>query len=107
VKLTLDIRPDLVAIMAAEIAAGERAVTAAMREAGAGLKLAWRGQIVGAGLGPRLANSIRSEVFPKAPVSLNAAALVWSKHGFWLAIPAPAAGKALGGRRIMSIGEQT
>ena len=116
-KLKLDIRPDLVAMMAAEIAAGERAVTAAMREAGTGLKLAWRGQIVGAGLGPRLANSIRSEVFPKAGVSLNAAAVVWSKapviigahdagplirskNGFWLAIPTPAAGKALGGRRI-------
>ena len=50
-KLKLDIRPDLVAMMAAEIAAGERAVSAAMREAGTGLKLAWRGQIVGAGLG--------------------------------------------------------
>jgi Family of unknown function (DUF6441) len=116
-KLTLDIRPDIVAMMAAEIAAGERAVTAAMREAGAGLKLAWRGQIVGAGLGPRLANSIRSETFPKVGVSLNAAALVWSKApviigahdtgplirsktGFWLAIPTPAAGRALGGRRI-------
>ena len=74
-KLTLDIRPDLVAMMAAEIAAGERAVTAAMREAGTGLKLAWRGQIAGAGLGARLANSIRSEVFPKAG-SLNAAAVV-------------------------------
>jgi hypothetical protein len=53
-KLKLDIDPDLVAMMAAEIAAGERALTAAMREAGAGLKLAWRGQIVGAGLGARL-----------------------------------------------------
>jgi hypothetical protein len=117
VKLKLDIQPDLVAMMAAEIAAGERAVTAAMRETGSGLKTAWRGQIVGAGLGPRLANSIRSEVFPKAGASLNAAALVWSKapvivgaheagplirsrNGLWLAIPTPAAGKALGGRRI-------
>ena len=35
-KLTLDIGPDLAAMMAAEIAAGERAVTAAMCEAGAG-----------------------------------------------------------------------
>jgi hypothetical protein len=117
VKLTLDIQPDLVAMMAAEIAAGERAVTGAMREAGTGLKLAWRGQIVGAGLGPPLANSIRSEVFPKAGVSLNAAAMVWSKapvivgahdtgplirskNGFWLAIPLPAAGNSLRGGRI-------
>ena len=116
-RLTIDIRPDLAALMAAEIAAGERAVTAAVREAGAGLKLGWRGQITGAGLGARLANSIRSEVFPKAGASLNAAAVVWSKapviigahdagplirarNGLWLAIPTPAAGKALGGRRI-------
>jgi hypothetical protein len=116
-KLKLDISPDLASLMAAEIAAGERAVTAAMREAGAGLKTAWRGQITGARLGARLSNSIRSEVFPKAGPSLNAAALVWSKapvivgahdagplirskNGFWLAIPTPAAGKALGGGRI-------
>jgi hypothetical protein len=116
-RLKLDIDPDLVAMMASEVAAGERAVTAAMRTAGTGLKAAWRLQITGAGLGARLANSIRSEVFPKAGTSLNAAALVWSKApvivrahdagplirsktGFWLAIPTPAAGKALGGRRI-------
>jgi hypothetical protein len=116
-RLKLDISPDLVGMMAAEIVAGERAVTASVREAGAGLKLGWRGQIVGAGLGTRLANSIRSEVFPRAGASLNAAAVVWSKapviigahdagplirsrNGLWLAIPTPAAGKALGGRRI-------
>jgi hypothetical protein len=45
-KLKLDIDPDVVAMMAAEVAAGERAVTAAMREAGTGLKTAWRLQIV-------------------------------------------------------------
>jgi hypothetical protein len=116
-RLTLDIRPDLASLMAAEIAAGERAVTAAVGAAGAGLKLGWRGQITAAGLGTRLANSIRAEVFPKARASLNAAAVVWSKapviigahdtgplirskNGFWLAIPTAAAGKALGERRI-------
>jgi len=78
VKLKLDITPDLVAAMAAEVKAGEKAVTAAMREAGTGLKTAWRGQITGAGLGRRLANSIRSQTYPKAGESLNAAALVWS-----------------------------
>ena len=78
-KLKLDITPDLVAAMAAEVKAGEKAVTAAMREAGTGLKTAWRGQITGAGLGRRLANSIRSQTYPKAGESLNAAALVWSK----------------------------
>jgi hypothetical protein len=65
VKLELDITLDLVAAMAAEVKAGEEAVTAAMREAGTGLKTAWRGQITGAGLGRRLANSIRSQTYPK------------------------------------------
>ena len=64
--LKLDIDPDIVAMMAAEVAAGERAVTAAMREAGNGLKTAWRLQIIGAGLGTRLANSIRSQNFPRS-----------------------------------------
>jgi hypothetical protein len=36
VKLKLDIGPDIVAMMAAEVAAGERAVTTALREAGPG-----------------------------------------------------------------------
>ena len=54
-KLKLDITPDLAALMAAEIKAGERAVTTAMREAGGQLKADWRRQIIGAGLGQRLA----------------------------------------------------
>ena len=116
-RLKLDIDPDIVAIMAAEVAAGERAVSAAIREAGTGLKDAWRAQITGAGLGARLARTIRSEQFPKGKPSLSAAALVWSKapviigahdtgplirskNGFWLAIPLPAAGKSLRGGRI-------
>ena len=52
-KLKLNITPDLARIMAAEIAVGDRAVTATVREAGSGLKTAWRGQITGAGLGQR------------------------------------------------------
>jgi hypothetical protein len=103
--------------MAADVKAGENAVTAAVHEAGTGLKVAWRGQITGAGLGTRLANSIRLATYPKGGESLNAAALVWSKapvivgahdtgplirsrNGFWLAIPTPAAGKSLRGGRI-------
>ena len=39
-KLKLDIDPDIAAMMAAEVVAGERAVTAAMREAGTGPKSA-------------------------------------------------------------------
>ncbi|UWQ90410.1 hypothetical protein K3727_16765 [Rhodobacteraceae bacterium M382] len=116
-KLKLDIDPDIVTLMQAEILAGEKAVSAAMREAGTSLKSDWRDQIIGAGLGRRLARSIRSEFYPKREPSLNAAALIWSKapkvinahdtgplirsrHGFWLAIPTDAAGKSRRGGRI-------
>jgi hypothetical protein len=115
--LRLNIDPDIVALMREEIDAGERAVSKAIREAGTGLKSAWRGQITGAGLGISLARSIRSAQYPKGKPSLNAAALVWSKapvilgahntgpmirskSGLWLAIPTAAAGKSTRGGRI-------
>ncbi|WP_287882874.1 MULTISPECIES: DUF6441 family protein [Paracoccus] len=114
-KLKLEIT-DIVKLMQAEITAGEKAVSAAIRDAGTGLKAAWRSQITGAGLGLRLARTIRSQTYPKARPSLNAAALVWSKApviisahdtgplirsrgGLWLAIPTEAAGKGRGGKR--------
>lgn len=116
-SIRMDITGNLQAMMAAEIKAGERAVSKAIGEAAGNLKTAWRGQITGAGLGARLARTIRSEQFPKGKDSLNAAALVWSnapviigaheegplirsKSGFWLAIPTPAAGKSTRGGRI-------
>lgn len=116
-RLEVSITGDIVAAMQAEVLAGEKAVTAAVREAGTGLKAAWRGQINQAGLGSRLANTIRLASYPKAGESLRAAALVWSKvpviigahdtgplirskDGFWLAIPTAAAGKGLKGGRI-------
>jgi hypothetical protein len=116
-RLRVAFNPDIAALMQAEIAAGEKAVSAAMREAGSSLKSAWRTQITGAGLGTRLGNSIRLATFPRTSNSLNAAALVWSKapviigahdtgplirskDGFWLAIPTAAAGKSTRGGRI-------
>jgi len=116
-RLRVAFNPDIAALMQAEIAAGEKAVSAAMREAGSSLKSAWRTQITGAGLGTRLGNSIRLATFPRSSNSLNAAALVWSKapviigahdtgplirskDGFWLAIPTAAAGKSTRGGRI-------
>lgn len=116
-KLRFDVTADILAMMRAEVTAGERAVSAAVKAAGSDLKSAWRGQITGAGLGARLARTIRSEDFPKGRPSLNAAAVVWSKaptivgahdtgplirsrSGFWLAIPLPAAGTSRRGGRI-------
>jgi hypothetical protein len=116
-KLNLSVTGDIVTAMRAEILAGERAVTKAMRVAGAGLKSDWRAQITRARLGQRLANTIRSKTYPAAGESLEAAALVWSnapqiigahdtgplirsKDGFWLAIPTPAAGKGTRGKAL-------
>ena len=119
-KIKVSISPDLVALMAAEVKAGQKAVSTTMAEAGASLKSAWRTQITGAGLGARLSKTIRSQTYPKGRNSLDAAALVWSnapviigahdtgplirsKGGSWLAIPLPAAGKSTKGGRITPI----
>lgn len=108
---------DLAKLMQGEVEACEKAVSSAMRDAGQDLRDAWRSQITRAGLGQRLARTIRAENYPKGKNSLNAAAMVWtrapviveahntgplirSRNGFWLAIPTPAAGKSLRGGRI-------
>ena len=103
--------------MAAELKGAEEAVTRAVRQAGEGLKRDWRAQVTSARLGQRLANSIRSQHYPKSGTSISAAALVFSRapklidafdrgvtirarNGLWLAIPTPAAGRARGGKKI-------
>lgn len=116
-KLDLSVTGDIITAMRAEILAGEKAVTAAMRAASSNLKSNWRAQITRARLGQRLANTIRSKTYPAAGESLEAAALIWSnapqiigahdtgplirsKDGFWLAIPTPAAGKGTRGKAL-------
>lgn len=55
-------------------------ITAAIREGTDEVKQDWRGQTVDAGLGQRLANTIRSETYPRAPrSSVDAAGMVWTK----------------------------
>ena len=116
-KLRLELSGSIAAAMQAELDAGEKAVSDAVRGAALRLKADWCGQIAQAGLGARLARTIRSEAYPKGQPSLNAAALVWSnapvivgahdsgplirsKSGLWLAIPTAAAGKSVRGGRI-------
>ena len=116
-KLNLSVAGDIVLAMQAEILAGEKAVTTAMRVAGNTLKSDWRAQVTRARLGQRLANTIRTKTYPAAGESFDAAALVWSnapqiigahdtgplirsKDGFWLAIPTPAAGKGARGKAL-------
>lgn len=115
--LNFELVGNLNTLLASEVRSGERAVTGAMKTATSRLKSDWRNQIVGAGLGRRLSNTIRSGVFPKGQTSLNAAGIVYSKaphivsahakgalirsqNGFWLAIPTKAAGKSRTGGRI-------
>lgn len=117
-RIRAELEGDLDAWITAELAAAEKAVTGGVRAAAAGLKDRWRGQITGAGLGPRLARTIRQRDFPAGEPSLKAASLVYSraativhafdqgvmirsKHGFFLAIPTAAAGvRGPGGKRI-------
>ena len=116
-KLSARIDGDLRRILADELTLAESAITDGMRDAAEGLKAELRQQVAAAGLGPRLANTWRSEVYPKGRTSLRAAGFVFSKapdivtafedgtvirstKGFWLAIPTPAAGTGAGGKRI-------
>lgn len=104
-----------------EIEIGERAITRAMDGVKTAVQDNWREQIRSAGLGSRLANTIRGQRYPQSGFSLNAAAMIWSrapeiigshergdiirsKDGFWLSIPTEAAGKGAGGRRL-TVGE--
>jgi hypothetical protein len=102
--------------MAAEVRRIERAVPAGVKEGGAGLKGELRKQVVGAGLGSRLARTWRDRHYPNR--GHDAASLMWSKapqiirtfdegttirskDGFWLAIPTPSGPKrGVGGKRI-------
>jgi hypothetical protein len=115
VRLTVRRNRDFAGMLDRDLLAGERAVTTAMHGAAARLKADWRGQVAAAGLGQRLANSIRGEGYPKGTESLNASAMVWTKapkiiaahesgaviraaNGRWLAIPTEAAGVRSGAK---------
>ena len=116
-RLMAALSGDLDQMLADEVRIAEQAVTQSIREATEGLKTELRNQITGAGLGQRLANTWRGEVYPKGQMSIKAAGLVYSrtpevvgahaqgatirsKDGFWLAIPLPAAGKGPRGKRM-------
>jgi hypothetical protein len=117
VKFGVKILQDIAADMDAEERAGRKAVSRAMGTVSDATKADWRRQVEAAGMGSRLARTIRSQVYPRIPSS-NAAGMVWtrapqiiaafeqgvtikSQNGFFLAIPTPAAGaKGLGGKRI-------
>ena len=77
-RITAAIQGSLRDYMAAEVKAGEKAVTAGVKQATDSLKLAMRRQVTSAGLGQRLANTWRGKVYPHRHVSLKAAGLVYT-----------------------------
>ena len=97
---------DLRQALAAEVRAGERAATGAVREGTEALKRELRGQVLAAfgGRGRGLANAWRSQVFPRSGVSLRAAGLVWTKVPNVIdAFERGALIRAKGGRRFLAI----
>jgi hypothetical protein len=58
---------------------GEVAVSEAMNEVQASLKDDLRGQVVGAGMGQRLAKTWRGTRYPEGRPSINSVAYVWSR----------------------------
>lgn len=117
-RLFAALQGDLKRIVEEERQAAEKAVTSGIRTATVGINDDLRGQVQKAGLGPRLAKTWRSKVFPPGEPSVNAAGIVWSKaphilrafaenttirsrSGRFLAIPTPAAPKrGVSGKRI-------
>jgi hypothetical protein len=80
-RIGASITGDLRKALAAEVRAGERAASRAIREETETLKRELRQQVTGAlgGKARGIANAWRSQVFPRTGVSLRAAGLVWSK----------------------------
>tara|TARA_Y100001936_G_C15925285_1_gene586331 strand:- start:157 stop:813 length:657 start_codon:yes stop_codon:yes gene_type:complete len=117
-RLKAAIEGDLKQYMKEEYQTAERAVTMGIREATTGLKMAMRRQVHSSGLGQRMANTWRGDIYPRGQNSIRAAGLVYtkaskimagfdegtvikSKDGWWLAIPTPNAPKrGVGGKRI-------
>ena len=94
-----------------------RAVTKGVSLAANGLKIAMRTQVKSAGLGSRLANTWRGDVYPKAKNSVSAAGVVYTKaqkimegfeyqtvvrgkDGLWLALPTAAISKRIRNKRM-------
>ncbi|MFC3057860.1 DUF6441 family protein [Paenirhodobacter populi] len=124
-RIKFELDASISGIMEDEIRLAERAITAGVKDTAEHVQKRWRGQIVAAGLGDRLARAIRKRNFPDKGDSISAASLVYaqpnrkqsasaadvinafdkgalirSQHGMFLAIPTPAAGRNPRGARM-------
>lgn len=103
--------------MREELASAERAVTGGVREGADEVKRALRADVIGAGLGARLAKTWRSSDYPRSGYSLGAASEVYtraprlirafdegvtikSSDGFFMAIPTDNAPKSYRRKRV-------
>lgn len=109
-RIKAAITGDLKEYMRQEYLNAETAVTEGIKITSSSLKLSMKSQVLSSGLGKKMSNTWRSEVYPKGKKSINAAALVYtrasapmqgfelgsvvkSKDGWWLAVPSPQAPK--------------
>ena len=116
-RLKAAVEGSLVEYMEREYQNCARAVTKGVSLAANGLKIAMRTQVKSAGLGARLANTWRGDVYPKAKNSVSAASVVYTKaqkimegfeyqtvirgkDGLWLAIPTAAISKRIRNKRM-------
>jgi hypothetical protein len=77
--LKIEVRGSVNDILTEERRAGARSVSRAMVGAAQTIKGAWRGEITGAGLGTRLANTVRAQAYPQSGFSITL--LRWCGHG--------------------------
>ena len=116
-RLKAAVEGSLVEYMEREYQNCARAVTKGVSLAANGLKIAMRTQVKSAGLGSRLANTWRGDIYPKAKNSISAAGVVYTKaqkimegfeyqtvvrgkDGLWLAIPTAAISKRIRNKRM-------
>ena len=116
-RLKAAVEGSLVEYMEREYQNCARAVTKGVSLAANGLKIAMRTQVKSAGLGSRLANTWRGDVYPKAKNSVSAAGVVYTKaqkimegfeyqtvvrgkDGLWLGIPTAAISKRIRNKRM-------
>lgn len=116
-RIKIEVEGDIKEILQDKRRAIGFATTVAMKGAALSLKTAWRAQVVAAGLGAGVANSVRNIDYPETGFSYEPSSLVYSKapkileafdrgaliranNGIWLAIPTPEAGRGKRGMRI-------
>lgn len=116
VQLTID--GDVQAVLKKRLEDAERVATKTMAVVAKEIQAGFRNQVIGAGLGSRLARTIRAESFPKGgATSLEPAANIWTnaphiisafnkgvtikaRDGWWLAFPTKEAGASIRRGRI-------